>query len=134
MLLSRETRHGLKFTGVYNILCMLTDSAFTLTVRSLIDLTNYLFTIPEVSFFLTEHINQDPLEKFFGMQRQRGGVHDNPNVQEFEKNTQALRVVNAIRGSVRGNCRGSKDQQVTVDQIENHPLSKRKPIRKTKSL
>ncbi len=81
---------------------------------------------------MTEHINQDPLEKFFGMQRQRGGVHDNPNVQEFEKNTQALRVVNAIRGSVRGNCRGSKDQQVTVDQIENHPLSKRKPIRKTK--
>ena len=65
-------------------------AAFTLTVRSLIDLTNYLFTIPEVSFFLTEHINQDPLEKFFGMQRQRGGVHDN---QEFEKNTQALRCV-----------------------------------------
>ena len=37
------------------------------------------------------HLSQDPLEKFFGCQRMRGGTHDNPSVQEFCKNTQALR-------------------------------------------
>ena len=100
------------------------------TVRSMIDLVKYLFTLPGVSFFLTERINQDPLEKFFGMQRQRGRVNENPNVQEFTKNTQALRVINSICGSVRGNCRGSKDETVSTG-LENTPLNKRKAYRKT---
>ena len=33
---------------------------------------------------------QDPLESFFGCQRERGGTSDNPNVAEFCSNTQAL--------------------------------------------
>ena len=53
-----------------------------------------------------------PLERFFGIQRQRGGVHDNPNAAEFAKNTQALRVVNGVGTALRrGNCRGT-----TIDQ------------------
>ena len=43
-----------------------------------------------VKVILSEHLSQDPLEKFFGCQRMRGGTHDNPSVQEFCKNTQAL--------------------------------------------
>ena len=60
-----------------------------------------------VTSFLSQRICQDPLENFFGCQRQRGGVHDNPNVQEFVKNTQALRVINSFcKGPSQGNCRG----------------------------
>ena len=40
--------------------------------------------------FLSSKICQDPVEKFFGCQRQRGGTHDNPTVAEFCQNTQAL--------------------------------------------
>lgn len=54
-------------------------------------------------------------------------MNENPNVQEFTKNTQALRVVSAICGSVRGNCGGNKDKTISVG-LENTPLNKEKPI------
>ena len=45
--------------------------------------------------------------KFFGCQCQGGGMHENPNIQEFLKNIQALYVVNSFcRDIVKGvvNC------------------------------
>ena len=70
------------------------------TVKSFVELVRFLFTIPGVTCFLSEKLCQDPLEKFFGCQRQRGGVNENPTAQEFCKNTQALRV-NNVRKYVR---------------------------------
>jgi len=50
-------------------------------------------------------------------------MHDNSNVHEFMKNTQALRVVNSIAKPPKsGNCRGGK-QDVDISE-ENLPLSK----------
>lgn len=63
------------------------------TAHPFIELVRYVFTLPGVKVFLSQRICQDPLEKFFGCQRQRGGTHDNPTVAEFCKNTQALRVI-----------------------------------------
>ena len=70
-----------------------------------------IFSLPEVQgkdlAFLSMHICQDPVENYFGCQRQRGGTNENPTVAEFGQNTQALRVLNGnCRGPVRGNCRG----------------------------
>ena len=91
-------------------------------MRAFVELVAYLFTIPGVKVFLSEKVSQDPIEKFFGCQRQRGKVNENPNVQEFMKNTQALRVINGMCPSVtRGNCRGNTEQQ-TFDMT---PLRKR---------
>lgn len=86
----------------------------------------YIFTIPGVTCFLSQRLCQDPLERFFGLQRQRGGVHDNPNAKEFRNNTQALRVVNSVaRAPKRGNCRkGKQDTSLSNDDI-NEPLPKR---------
>uniref|UniRef100_A0A1X7V416 Transposable element P transposase-like RNase H C-terminal domain-containing protein n=1 Tax=Amphimedon queenslandica TaxID=400682 RepID=A0A1X7V416_AMPQE len=59
-----------------------------------------------VMIFFSRRICQDPLEKFFRCQRQIGRIHDNPNVKEFQQNTQTLRVVVTVcRGSVKSNCR-----------------------------
>ena len=75
--------------------------------KSFIEVVRYLFTVPGVTSFLSQRTCQDSLENFLGCQRQWGGVHDNPNVQEFVKNTQALRVINFFcKGPSRGNCRG----------------------------
>ena len=91
----------------------------------------YIFTIPGVKYFLSERISQDPLENFFGCQRQRGGSSENPNVKEFCKNTQALRVVNSVCGTVsKGNSRGNK--QIIDLQTENKPLPKRRKAKKQK--
>ena len=74
---------------------------------------------------MSSRLSQDPLEKIFGCQRQRGKSSENPNVYEFCKNTQALRVINSVCGNVpRGNCRGSKH---AIDwEAENKPLPKRR--------
>ena len=90
MLLSEETRLGLRITGEFvapkiaeNI-----DSSSLLCpiVKSFMELTRYLFSVPGVKLFLSRRLTQDPLEQFFGCQRQRGGVHDNPNAEEFLRN------------------------------------------------
>ena len=84
----------------------------------------------DVNSFLSQRICQDPLERFFGCQRQRGAVHDNPTVTEFLKNTQALQVVNSVaRAPLRGNCRGGN--QDIVEKENSEPLPKRP--RKTSS-
>ncbi len=62
-------------------------------VKSFTQLVHYLFKVPGVKSFLSEWVSQDPLEKFFGRQRQRGGVNENPTVAQFLK---ALRVLTSI--------------------------------------
>ena len=62
-------------------------------------------------------------------------MNENPNVQEFCKNTQALRVINcSCLGPVKGNCRGSNKKEMTAADLEkeNQPLRKRKATRPTK--
>ena len=72
--------------------------------------------------FLSERLCQDPLERFFRCQRQRGATHENPTVHDFYKNTQALHVINSFCiGSVKGNCRGQQDGHDLED--ENIPQS-----------
>ena len=65
------------------------------------ELVEFLFTIPGVKAFLSEKLSQDPLEKFFGCQRQRE-PKENPSATQFYKNTQALRVVNSFCTCYRG--------------------------------
>ena len=90
-------------------------------MKGFVELVQYLFTISGVKVFLSEKVSQDPIEKFFGCQRQRGRVNENPNAQEFMKNTQALCVINGMCPNVaRGNCRGNIGQQ----KLDVTPLHK----------
>ena len=53
-------------------------------------------------------------------------MNDNPNVEEFQKNTQALRVVNSVAPPPkRGNCCGSKLDCTLNKENVNEPLPKR---------
>ena len=105
---------------------MIHFTIMSLLVHSLLELVPYMFTIPGVNSFLSERISQDPLEKYFGRERQRGGVNDNPNACQFLKGNQALRVVNAINFDVvLGNIRGSN--KLSLPGKENaQPLRKRR--------
>ena len=99
------------------------------TVHSFVELVKYVFSVPGVKeeriALLSRNLCQDPLENFFGCQRQRGSTHENPNAAEFKSNTEALRVINSFcRGPVRGNCQSNKQQKISCDDIE--PLSKRR--------
>lgn len=89
-----------------------------------------MFTVPEVTVFMSNRICQDLLEQFFGQQRQRGRTHENPNAAEFLKNTQALRVINSTCAGIRGNCRGSNNRngkrKTVLTKVNTAPLSKRR--------
>ncbi len=102
---------------------------FDTTGKSFVALVRYMFKQPDVKSFLSQRICQDPLERFFGCQRQRGAIHDNPNVQEFVKNTQALRVIKCLKPPARGNCRGGTLD--TEKENVHEPLPKRRRNRKT---
>ena len=101
-------------------------------MKSFVGIVRYLFSLQEVKenklALLSMAFCQDPLENFFGCQRQRGGTSDHPDLSQFYKNTQALRVINGFcRGPVRGNCRGAANTgipQKPVDAIR--PIPRRK--------
>ena len=58
---------------------------FKLSVKSFIDIVNYLSPyILRLKCFISERISQDPLEKLFGCQRQRGGFNENPTVRVLQ--------------------------------------------------
>ena len=74
----------------------LTYFLFICYCNALIEMVRYLFGIPGVKFVLSECFSQDPLEKYFGNQRQRGGTNENPNVQQMVHNASALRALKSV--------------------------------------
>lgn len=118
-MLSSETQMAIKILGI--IVCHCISNLFIYVfslVSSFLELLPTLFGIQGVSCFLSEKLSQDPLEKFFGCQRQKGRANENPSVAEFLKNTQTLRVVDSmcvydITG--RGNCRGKRKEPIKLD-------------------
>ena len=83
-------------------------------VSSFVELIPYLFEkVPGICSFLSARINQDALEKFFGMQRQAGRANQNPTVLEFIKNT--FRVISSIWiDDIVGNYRGRKSNETDL--------------------
>ena len=56
----------------------------------LVDLVQYLFTVPGVKSFLSRQICQDPIEKFFDCQRQKKSVELLPQaLANFEPESRA---------------------------------------------
>ena len=97
---------------------------------SFVQLVHFLLNIPGVDTFLSEKISQDPLEKFFGLQRQRGRSNENPTTVEFLNNTEYLRVINSIcRPSLKSNCCGNSKRPIAIAMDkENIALPKRRHV------
>ena len=75
-----------------------------------------------------DRISQDPIEKYFRRQRQRGGVNENPTVKEVLSNNQVLRIVNSIKiDTVKGNTRGS-NQTEDIPFISDTSMPKRRKV------
>lgn len=114
----------MKKLAIYVVICI-----FLYIVQSFVELVKYLFTIPGVELFLSSRLNQDPLESFFGKQRQSGGGSDNPTVARFISGTSSLRVQGSLAlQPLRGNCRRKKKKNdgMTVADHDIEPLPKRR--------
>ena len=127
MLLSDITQNGMRMTSmlIKLLLCIIHMQNI---VSSFLELIPVLFKIPGVTCFLTEKLSQDPIEKFFGCQRQMGKTNDNPKIHEFMSNTQSLRVIDSINvQQITGNCRGTKRKHYDLESVDLHkPIKKRK--------
>ena len=84
----------------------------------------YLLGISGVKFLLSERFTQDPVESFFGQQRQKGGGSENPTVHQFTYNTSSLRVQRSTAPIASSNVRASKHRQ-EADVVDDTPLQKR---------
>lgn len=80
-------------------------------VRSFVDMGRYLLGVTGVKFLLSEKFTQDPVESFFGQQRQKGGGSENPTVHQFIYNTSSLRVQRSTAPIATSNVRVSKHHQ-----------------------
>ncbi len=96
-------------------------------VNSFIDMAKYLLRLDDTLFLLSERINQDPIENYFGQLRARGGRNENPTLQQCINTASALRVQKSqALDPVRGNCRRKRKllSNGGTDVIDNTPLMK----------
>ena len=89
MLLSSETRLGLRITSDYwlNLVITKVTQNYCTSAKSFIGLVKLIFSLPEVNghnlAFLSMDICQDPFENYFGCQRQREEVMTTQMQQNF---------------------------------------------------
>ena len=105
-----------------------TYESIQITTYSSIDLIKYLIQ-NGVKYVYTEHFCQDPLENYFGRQRQAGRRHDNPSVQQFGYIDNTLRVNKSYRPLASGN---SRDTSTDTFTISTEPLPCRPRKNKSK--
>ena len=124
MMIPLETRDGIYITGEYNRWCAYWMACFV-PVSSFVEMVPFLMKLPGATAFFSSRINQDPLEKFFGMQCQSGKANENPTTAEFIKNTENFCIINSIWvDSITGNCRGRKSKELDLVAAKQ-PLRKR---------
>ena len=94
---STENRPGnySQNTRARMLLSWQTYEGFQLTVQSTIESTKFLLQ-EGMDYVLTEHFCQDPVEEFFGKQRQLGRRSDNPDINQFGYNSNIIRTERSI--------------------------------------
>lgn len=127
MMLSQQTLTGIEVTGTYyNYNYLVNYCALYSSVNSFLEFVPELLGLPGVSYFLSDKLNQDPLENFFGLIRQHGRVNNNPTIYEAMKSTQTLRVIKSVAiDDICGNCRGRK-RAISFSDLDDSPLPKKK--------
>ena len=112
MFISQQTCEGLQITG-----------------HSTVQTVKFLLS-EGVDSVLTERFQQDPLEEYFGNQRQRRRRSDNPDASQFAYNDPALDVQRNIVPIKAGNTGKRSAEQSKWNDIIEEPLDKAKKQKK----
>ncbi|XP_040073062.1 uncharacterized protein LOC115308654 [Ixodes scapularis] len=68
-----------------------------------------------LSFLMTNRLNQDCLENFFSVIRQKGGFRESPDTEQFKAAVKALMTENLMRSSRLTNCKEDLDEVLLCD-------------------
>ena len=99
-----------------------------LIVYSFCEIAKFLLSQSDNGYILSERFNQDPIEGFFGQQCSRDKRNDNPSVQQFLYNTQAI----IVQKSMVSGSSSSITKKWSNPELSPlcRPLPKRKCVRK----
>ena len=93
-----------------------TYEGIKITVNSAVELITFLLS-KGVSYVLTERFCQDPLENYFGHQRQIGSRKDNPSVRDFGYNDNTIRNQKVFRPIKYSNSHEDVHFKVNEEQL-----------------
>ena len=94
-----------------------------ITVRFIVEVVKYL--LPNgCQYVLTERFCQDPIEEYFGIQRQLGRRNDNPDMVKFGYNDNTIRIQRDVTFT-SGNMKGKYNKRKSWTQVCDEPVSKR---------
>ncbi|KAK8786685.1 hypothetical protein V5799_023542 [Amblyomma americanum] len=86
-----------------------TMESLRVTLMSVLSLIEFLHS-RGVSYVLTASLNQDPLERFFGLVRSFGGDEDHPTVTNFGQLFCLLSLYTPVKLAVKANSEGGDDR------------------------
>lgn len=105
------------------------ERSFLFLVHAFTEMLEYLLNLDGAQFIFTERFCQDNLEIFFGQQRQRGRRNDNPSVEQFVHNSQAIMTSKSISSGHSSNIQRKRQREINVDKLSS-PILKRKSKRR----
>lgn len=85
-------------------LALSTAEGLRVTLKSVVELSNYPLTECSFDYVLTAKMNQDRLEFFFGTIRQAGGQNEHPTFPTFMQLCRMLSVYTLLKPPKFGNC------------------------------
>ncbi|KAH8023717.1 hypothetical protein HPB51_015257 [Rhipicephalus microplus] len=95
-----ERNHVEKGTAMFA--SQVTMESLRVTLSSILELTNDLLA-KGARYVLTGKLNQDPLERFFGITRSFGGDEDHPTILSFSHIYRLLSLYTPVKASIAGN-------------------------------
>ena len=108
-----------------------TYEGLQITVHSTVEAVKFLIS-QGVDSVLTERFQQNPLEEYFGNQRQRGRRSDNPDASQFAYNDRALDVQHNVMPIKAGNTGNRSAEKSKWNEVIEEPLDKAKTPKKNK--
>ncbi|KAH8018346.1 hypothetical protein HPB51_003302 [Rhipicephalus microplus] len=128
-----ERNHVEKGTAMFA--SQVTMESLRVTLSSILELTNDLLA-KGARYVLTGKLNQDPLERFFGITRSFGGDEDHPTILSFSHIYRLLSLYTPVKASIAGNVQEEPTLilatvQETMKQGKKQQLATYEKLRET---
>lgn len=89
------------------------------------ELVPQLLRLEGVQYFLSDRLNQDPVEEHFGKQRSHGGGNTHPSALEYGHNERKIVSKSDMIRMMHGNTRGRIRDDRQIDIRDDRALAKR---------
>ncbi|KAH6919924.1 hypothetical protein HPB50_029086 [Hyalomma asiaticum] len=117
------TERTCRSDGTRTFASQMTMESLRVTLMSVLDIITLLHS-KDVPYVLTAKLNQDPLERFFGVVRSFGEDEDHPTITHFSQIFRLLSLYTPLKMATKGNCTGEADPVLVAvnDSLSNEKV------------